>query len=57
MSTQTITRKLINSPLLAALAYFAIMFIGSWYASREHKHATEVPTIKVSTAIPHQTNQ
>ena len=28
MSTQTITRNLINSPLLAALAYFTIMFIG-----------------------------
>jgi hypothetical protein len=57
MSTQTFTRKLINSPLLAALAYFAIMFIGSWYASREHKHIPEAPSVKVSTAIPHQTNQ
>ena len=40
MSTQTISRNLISSPLLAALAYFSIMFIGGCYAKAEEKTKT-----------------
>ena len=40
MSTQTITRNLISSPLLAALAYFTIMFIGGCFAKAEEKAKT-----------------
>lgn len=37
MSTKTITKNLLGSPLLAALAYFSIMFIGGCYAKAEDK--------------------
>ncbi len=52
MSTQTITRNLINSPLLAALAYFTIMFIGGCYAKAEEKNKTSTPVVKTSPGIP-----
>jgi membrane fusion protein (multidrug efflux system) len=52
MSTQTITRSLINSPLLAAIAYFTIMFIGGCYANAEDKNAKAATTVKVSPGIP-----
>jgi membrane fusion protein (multidrug efflux system) len=52
MSTQTITRNLINSPLLAALAYFSIMLIGGCYAKAEDKNATSAPTVKASPGVP-----
>jgi membrane fusion protein, multidrug efflux system len=49
MSTQTITRNLINSPLLAALAYFTVMFIGGCYAKAEDKTK---PVAAISTVAP-----
>jgi membrane fusion protein, multidrug efflux system len=49
MSTQTITRNLISSPLLAAIAYFSIMFIGGCYAKAEDKAK---PITAVSTVAP-----
>jgi membrane fusion protein (multidrug efflux system) len=49
MSTQTISRNLINSPLLAAIAYFSIMFIGGCYAKAEDK-ATKTPTAAIVAA-------
>jgi membrane fusion protein, multidrug efflux system len=54
MSTQTITKNLINSPLLAALAYFTILFIGGCYAKAEDKaNTTAVSTVApVSPGIP-----
>ncbi len=53
MSTQTISRKLISSPLLAALAYFTIMFIGGCYAKAEDKAAKEAAvTTPVNPGIP-----
>ena len=55
MSTQTITRNLISSPLLAALAYFTIMFIGGCYAKAEEKaktvHAAS-PVTPVTQGVP-----
>src|SRR5450432_1524435 len=48
MSTQTFSRTLINSPLLAALAYFTIMFIGGCYAKAEDKAAT----VTIAAAAP-----
>jgi hypothetical protein len=52
MSTQTITRNLINSPLLAAIAYFTIMFIGGCYAKAEDKPAAAPQTAVVTPGIP-----
>ena len=43
MSTKTITRNLIGSPLLAAIAYFTIMFIGGCYAKAEDKKTNDAP--------------
>ncbi len=52
MSTQTITRNLINSPLLAALAYFTILFIGGCYAKAEDKAKPATVVTAVSPGIP-----
>jgi membrane fusion protein (multidrug efflux system) len=52
MSTQTITRNLISSPLLAALAYFSIMFIGGCYAKAEDKAPGTAVTAPVAPGIP-----
>ena len=52
MSTQTITRNLISSPLLAALAYFSIMFIGGCYAKAEDKAPAATPAATVAPGIP-----
>jgi membrane fusion protein (multidrug efflux system) len=52
MSTQTITRNLINSPLLAALAYFSIMFIGGCYAKAKDKEKSVAPAATVALGIP-----
>jgi len=52
MSTQTITRNLISSPLLAALAYFSIMFIGGCYAKAEDKAPAATPAAAVAPGIP-----
>ncbi|HLA58693.1 MAG TPA: efflux RND transporter periplasmic adaptor subunit, partial [Puia sp.] len=52
MSTQTITRNLISSPLLAALAYFSIMFIGGCYAKAEEKAKTVITAAPVSPGVP-----
>ena len=52
MSTQTITRNLINSPLLASVAYFTIMFIGGCYAKAEDKNKPAIATVKPSPGIP-----
>jgi membrane fusion protein (multidrug efflux system) len=51
MSTQTISRQLFNSPLLAALAYFTILFIGGCYAKAEDKPAS-APTAIAVPGIP-----
>jgi membrane fusion protein, multidrug efflux system len=52
MSTQTITRNLFSSPLLAALAYFSIMFIGGCYAKAEDKASTVTTATVVARGIP-----
>ena len=52
MSTQTITRNLLSSPLLAALAYFSIMFIGGCYVKAEEKAKTVVAASPVSSGVP-----
>jgi membrane fusion protein (multidrug efflux system) len=52
MSTQTISRTLISSPLLAALAYFSIMFIGGCYAKAEENTKTSVSTPPASPGVP-----
>ena len=52
MSTKTISRNLINSPLLAALAYFSIMFIGGCYAKAEDKSKGSAPAATVAPGIP-----
>ena len=52
MSTQTITRNLISSPLLAALAYFSIMLIGGCYAKAEEKAKPVVTAPLVSPGVP-----
>jgi membrane fusion protein, multidrug efflux system len=52
MSTQTITRSLINSPLLAAFAYFSILLIGGCLAKAEDKNAKATPILKTSPGIP-----
>ena len=52
MSTQTISRTLISSPLLAALAYFSIMFIGGCYAKAEEKTKTNISTPPASQGVP-----
>ena len=52
MSTQTITRNLISSPLLAALAYFTIMLIGGCYAKAEDKTVNTAPVAVVAPGVP-----
>src|ERR1700733_4953469 len=52
MSTQTITRNLISSPLLAALAYFTIMFIGGCYARAEEKAKTTIASAPAAPGVP-----
>ena len=52
MSTQTITRNLISSPLLAAVAYFTIMFIGGCYAKAEDKPAATTQAAISTPGIP-----
>jgi membrane fusion protein (multidrug efflux system) len=52
MSTQTITRNLISSPLLAAIAYFSIMFIGGCYAKAEDKAKPITTVSTVASGIP-----
>jgi len=52
MSTQTITRNLVSSPLLAALAYFSIMFIGGCYAKAEEKTKTVNAAPPVTPGVP-----
>jgi membrane fusion protein (multidrug efflux system) len=52
MSTKTITRNLFGSPLLAALAYFTIMFIGGCYAKAEHKSPPADKSPVIIQAIP-----
>jgi membrane fusion protein (multidrug efflux system) len=52
MSTKTITRNIIGNPLLAALAYFLIMFIDGCYAKAEDKAATVTTATTVAPGIP-----
>jgi membrane fusion protein (multidrug efflux system) len=52
MSAQTISRTLISSPLLAALAYFSIMFIGGCYAKAEENTKTSISTPPASPGVP-----
>jgi membrane fusion protein, multidrug efflux system len=52
MSTKTISQNLLSSPLLAALAYFTIMFIGGCYAKAEDKTGTAAPSTIVAPGIP-----
>jgi membrane fusion protein (multidrug efflux system) len=52
MTTQTFSRKLIGGPLLAAFAYFIILFISGCYAKGEDKAATKAPVATVAPAVP-----
>jgi membrane fusion protein, multidrug efflux system len=52
MSTQTIFRNPFSNVLLAALAYFTIMFIGGCYAKAENKNSTPAPAVTVTPGIP-----
>src|SRR5450631_2093563 len=52
MKTQTISRNLINSPLLAALAYFTIMFVGGCIARAENKKPTAPQVAVVQPGVP-----
>jgi membrane fusion protein (multidrug efflux system) len=52
MKTQTISRNLINSPLLAALAYFSIMFIGGCMARAENKKPDTAQVTVVPPGVP-----
>ncbi|HEY2648459.1 MAG TPA: efflux RND transporter periplasmic adaptor subunit [Puia sp.] len=52
MSTKTITRNLISSPLLAAIAYFSIMFIGGCYAKAEDKAKAVTVIAPAAPGIP-----
>jgi membrane fusion protein (multidrug efflux system) len=52
MSTQTITKNLISSPLLAALAYFSILLIGGCYAKAEEKAKTVIAVSPVTPGVP-----
>ncbi len=52
MKTQTISRNLINSPLLAALAYFTIMFVGGCIARAENKKPAAAQEAIVQPGVP-----
>ena len=52
MSTQTISKNLFSSPLLAALAYLSIMFIGGCYAKAEDKSPSAAHSAPVAPGVP-----
>jgi membrane fusion protein (multidrug efflux system) len=52
MSTKTITRNIISSPLLAAIAYFSIMFIGGCYAKAEDKMKAATAVAPAAPGVP-----
>jgi membrane fusion protein (multidrug efflux system) len=52
MTAQTISRNLLNSPLLAALAYFSIMFIGGCMARAEDKKPASSIEVVAAPGLP-----